>query len=277
MIYFYSGTPGSGKSLHVARVIMDNLKYGRKVIANFQINLPKRLRKKRDSFTYVDNTELTVDWLIDFAHRNHKLGREGQTVLIIDECAVMFNSRAWDSKDRNRWLVFFQQHRKLGYTCILVAQNDRMVDRQIRANFEYEVKHRSLSNFGTVGFLVGLVGIKLFCAISYWYGMKERLGAEFYRYRRRDSKLYDTYALFSLTDKQEEPAPAPAVLDRDTERKRRGTRPSAAEAVPAPSVLEQPEISDVDFSLILQKANEIIETHGVLNPVRGQVKGLEPL
>ena len=40
MIYFYSGTPGSGKSLHVARDIMSKLRRKEKnnVICNFPIN-----------------------------------------------------------------------------------------------------------------------------------------------------------------------------------------------------------------------------------------------
>ena len=38
MIYFYSGTPGSGKSLHVAQDIYQYLQRGKNVIANFDIN-----------------------------------------------------------------------------------------------------------------------------------------------------------------------------------------------------------------------------------------------
>ena len=39
MIYLYSGTPGSGKSLHMARDIMFKLRRGQNVIANFPINM----------------------------------------------------------------------------------------------------------------------------------------------------------------------------------------------------------------------------------------------
>ena len=38
MIYMYTGTPGSGKSYHVAKEIYWNLRHGRNVIANFDIN-----------------------------------------------------------------------------------------------------------------------------------------------------------------------------------------------------------------------------------------------
>ena len=38
VLKLYSGTPGSGKSLDVARKIYHALRYGRPVIANFDIN-----------------------------------------------------------------------------------------------------------------------------------------------------------------------------------------------------------------------------------------------
>ena len=37
---------------------------------------------------------------------------------------------------------------------ILIAQFDKMVDRQFRALFEYEYVHRKVSNFGVVGWLI---------------------------------------------------------------------------------------------------------------------------
>ena len=38
----------------------------------------------------------------------------------------------------------FSQHRKLGYRVILIAQFDRMLDRQIRSVLEYEYIHRKV-------------------------------------------------------------------------------------------------------------------------------------
>lgn len=37
-IYLYSGTPGSGKSLHATYDLIDYIKSGRGVIANFQVD-----------------------------------------------------------------------------------------------------------------------------------------------------------------------------------------------------------------------------------------------
>jgi len=198
MIYLYSGTPGSGKSLHMARDIMFKLRRCQDVIANFPVNMElvkKGIfgKRKTGRFTYIDNSGMTVKKLLEYAYQNHKIGREGQTLLCVDECQVIYNAREFNSKDRMEWVKFFAQHRKLGYNIILVSQNDRMIDRQIRCLIEYEVKHRKANAFGTIGMLIP---VPMFAAVSYWYGVRERLGVEFFTYRKKYSRLYDSYAVF---------------------------------------------------------------------------------
>lgn len=51
MIYLYSGTPGSGKSLHVARVIRNTLLLNKPVLANIPINTDRIRHPER--FIYV--------------------------------------------------------------------------------------------------------------------------------------------------------------------------------------------------------------------------------
>lgn len=90
MIYLYSGTPGSGKSLHTARVIHQSLRVGIPVIANFEINTEK-IKRKKSEFVFVDNTELTPEFLIDYAikHSDGKRIKEGSG--IISECSETLN------------------------------------------------------------------------------------------------------------------------------------------------------------------------------------------
>lgn len=127
---------------------------------------------------------------------NHPF-REGRLLLVIDECQLMFNAREWDAKGRKEWLSFFTQHRKYGYDVILIAQFDRMIDRQIRSLIEYEQIHRKVSNFGFWGQLFSLcAGGKLFVAVKVWYPMKERVGSEFFRADKKYYSLYDTYKHF---------------------------------------------------------------------------------
>lgn len=77
--------------------------------------------------------------------------------------------------------VLFTQHRHFGYTVVLVAQFDRMIDRQIRSLIEYEYVHRKLSNFGLKGMLLNLaMGGRTFVSVKIWYPMKEKVGQEFF-------------------------------------------------------------------------------------------------
>ena len=60
MIRLYSGTPGSGKSLHNARDVINRSRFGKPVIGNFPCDLS---RFKKANYTYVPNNKLTPDYL----------------------------------------------------------------------------------------------------------------------------------------------------------------------------------------------------------------------
>lgn len=221
MISLYSGTPGSGKSLHAAQKIYTRLTIARKpVIANFPVNrqllfytrrqLKKmaknpnyRPRKRKAArFYYVSDDHLTPQFLIDYARKFHKPRKENQTLLVIDECAsdTLFSNRSWQNKDRMAWLRFFQQHRKLGYTIYLIAQADKLIDKQIRCCIEYEVKHRKVNNFKLLGKIAGLLcGGSLFSATTVWYGIREKEGGELFRFKRLYEDFYDSYRDFGIT------------------------------------------------------------------------------
>lgn len=198
MIYLYSGTPGSGKSLHTARDILDALRVKKlPVIANFDINPDTRGYAER--FTYRDNMGLTPDFLLKFSEdyfKGRKV-REDRILLVIDEAQLVFNSRNWNQGQRMAWIEFFSQHRHFGYKVILIAQFDRMIDRQIRSLVEIEVNHRKMGNFGVKGLLLSLpFRGRLFLAISYYYGLKEKVGTSFLLPRKRYFRLYDSYSRF---------------------------------------------------------------------------------
>lgn len=199
MIHFYSGTPGSGKSLHVARDIYNRLNYNKKypnVICNFNINI-NMIKNKKAKFIYKDNSDLTVDFLVKYAIENHVLGKENQTLVVVDECSVIWNARSWQSSfNRDEWLKFFVQHRKLGYNFILISQNDRQIDRQIRSLFEYNIIHRKINNF-KIG---RLIPVPVFIAVTYWYGVNEKLNNEIFFYRKKWGKLYDSYGTFEIDE-----------------------------------------------------------------------------
>lgn len=194
MIYLFSGTPGSGKSYHATLDIYNKLyrqkarNFTPRVISNYYLNI------KLDRFLYLDNSEITTKFLYDFARENHKIGVESQTLLVIDEAQILFNSRDWNSsrkgETRMDWIKFFSQHRKFGYSIILIAQNDRMIDRQIRSLIEYEVAHMKMNNYFRI------IPFTVFLAVSRWYGQKMKLFHETILYRKKIANLYNSYEFF---------------------------------------------------------------------------------
>lgn len=100
MIYLYSGTPGSGKSLDTARVILNTIRVKKPIICNFSINVPAKMQDKSKYFHFWSNDELSVDRLVAFSRdyfSNHKF-KEGAITLVIDEAQLLFNSREWNKK-----------------------------------------------------------------------------------------------------------------------------------------------------------------------------------
>ena len=201
MIELYSGTPGSGKSLHSAKEIRMRLKQPDKVIiGNFYVNT-KAISKCKGNYIYVSNDRLKPGRLMQFARRYARhIGRrlkEDEVWIIIDEAQLLFNSRDWQKLAGSGWLSFFSQHRHYGFKIILIAQFDRMLDRQVRSLIEYEIKHRKVSRAGAMGLIVGLFfGGNLYVAVTCWYPMRERLSGDFFIGTHKSFDIYDSYNHF---------------------------------------------------------------------------------
>lgn len=203
MIRLYSGTPGSGKSYHIAADLYTGLQETSKLyICNFDVKQPKW---SKGNFIFLDNSEITPAKLVEISKRwflNHRFA-EGQIVLYLDECQLMFNAREWQQSGRDTWLSFFTQHRKYGYDIILVAQFDRMVDRQIRSLIEEEQLHRKLSNVGWQGKVANIaMGGHMFARVIYYYPLHERTAGYVYKMRRKVFSIYDTYGDFKVGEEK---------------------------------------------------------------------------
>lgn len=204
-IYLYSGTPGTGKSLHAANEIRFQLnrRKPRPVIGNFALS-PLAPVRNDGWFWHYDNQDLTPDLLMDFADdywtNTNPNFREDHITLVLDECQLLFNSRLWTAKDRLAWLEFFSQHRKFGYKVIFIAQSAKMVDNQFRMLVEYEYMHRKVANLGIIGTLVGALFLnRLYMHINYYFQTSERLGMDWFVASNKDFAMYDTHARFERT------------------------------------------------------------------------------
>lgn len=226
MINFFTGRPGNGKSLHMAMVIYSEMKKGKNVIANFEINervfdaFDRKHPGKRGAFIYVPNAQLLnssyragakgrysyIEGLYGFAGQFHKRnGRgqilENQTLLVLDECQEIFNSRSWNRKDRLEWCSFFRQHRKHGYDVYLISQDDNVIDKQIRSILQYEYEHRCVNNYKLFGKLLGFfAGGRLFVCVKRMYGVRSkdaRINSTFFAGQRFFYGFYDSYKTFA--------------------------------------------------------------------------------
>lgn len=267
-IDLYSGTPGSGKSLHAAKRIVDWSRQGKPVITNFEVDLSKYPKAKQ---FYVDDDELTPDFLVKFS-REYFEGRkltkkdEDTILLVIDECQLIFNSREYQKKDRKSWIKLFSTHRHLGYHVILIAQMDKMLDKQIRGLIEYEFIHRKLSNFGKAGKLltVALAG-EMFTSVQMWYPLKLKIGSQMFRAKKKYYSIYDSYASFG------DPKPLPAADQSAHE----APAEPAQEESPAPE-LSDPEVKQGEIIDLAPKRRIWNRLPELLSPAPYQGKYLRP-
>lgn len=197
MLTLYTGTPGSGKSYHATERIDIWLRQGKNVISTYPIKVNNH---HKGIFTFVPLLSISVDYLLQFFKDHHKPNKEDQTLVVIDECHIIFNSREFNNKARAKWLQFLALSRHYGYDFILITQNDRAIDRQIRGLVEYNIKHRNLAGFGLKGWLLIFVLHKKFVAIKMWYVNNEKCTQEFFNIRKRVTRLYDTFAMFDDYD-----------------------------------------------------------------------------
>lgn len=204
MIELYSGTPGSGKSLHTADLMYRWVTiFKAPVICNFGFNFLACKCKGYGSGYIIDNNKLTPDFLIDFSEQYRSVRKwnsipEEHLLLVIDEAQLLFNAREWNKGNRADWISFFTQHRKLGYRVVLIAQFDRMLDRQIRSVIEYEYIHRKVKNIGKGGIIFNLLaGGGLHVAVKIYKPLNEKVGSTFFKGNSFLYSLYNSYTRFT--------------------------------------------------------------------------------
>ncbi len=219
MVYFYTGVPGSGKGVHSSEVVYRMLQSGKDIITNIEFHtelIEPKGRKPLGHCIYVPTREFLQDAFIKkpkgseekysylqglygFANNYHLRDSNGdffehQTFLVLDEVQEFFNSRTWNRRDRLAWCSFFREHRKYGYDCILISQDDKSVDKQIRQILQKNVLHRKVTDYKLFGKVLKLLtGRDLFVAISSQYGMKKADARTATRFYFGKQKYYDFY------------------------------------------------------------------------------------
>jgi len=150
-----------------------------------------------------------------------------QTFIVIDEAHLLFNTRGFDMKERQKWCEFLALHRHYWYDIMLLTQNDRAIDRQVRGLVEFNYKHRKLTSYGLKGFLLVAVLHKKYVAVRYWYVLNEKCDAYFFNTKKKIFKLYDTMAIISPQKKNNDGTSSvadlfPSPAEWNAQRKKEG-------------------------------------------------------
>lgn len=190
-IFLVEGTPGSGKTAYCARRIAAALAAGQPVATNVELRpdvarfvarrtsgLNWRRRRRREeviSRSYVVANSIEDLRRIRLAPapvrrrgllRRRTQQQEGRGLMVLDEMGSILNSRSWSKQDRQDVIEFFAQHRKLGWTVLIIAQDGDMLDKQVRLMVEQSIRLRNLRVVKKFG--IPIVPFNLFLAIWTW-------------------------------------------------------------------------------------------------------------
>ena len=221
MMQIYTGTPGSGKSLHCAHDIRFNLRLGKNVISTCNIDvsmcfytpfqewkynkfgiIPKKKKddKRMKNFHYIDINQITPEFLYEFAARYHVFGKEHQTIIYLDECVSIFSPTVIgnDVEKWNRWDRFFQFHRHFGFDIVLIPQSSKLIARKVLEYCEFDCRHYNRKHQGMLGFFLSLFAGGLFSYSTYWRGIRSKpLESGFFTYKPLYGQMYNSYSMFN--------------------------------------------------------------------------------
>lgn len=149
MLQLYTGTPGSGKSYHAVR---EGLWQARRklVVANFVVTDSPELRQLDNGrwvgWLHISDDDMTVAAMIGIYDKYlREAHRESVALWIMDEAQRKFNTREWNQPERKSWVTFASLHRHLGFDGILVVQDMSLLDGQMAAMCQEQMRHRRVN------------------------------------------------------------------------------------------------------------------------------------
>jgi len=155
-IWAVTGKVGSGKNLYAMRRVMEYAFEGRRVVANYAVDLrpvqPMLARLLGRECPEVERipsrpTYEDLQGLGKGGPREHRAG-----LLVLDECGPLFDARNWQHADRAKLVNWLLHSRKLAWDVMLIVQNIGLIDKQIRiACIESCVSLRRLDRLKLLG------------------------------------------------------------------------------------------------------------------------------
>lgn len=134
MIYVLVGPVGSGKTLMATQRLVDYAAQGRRIAANYHVDLAPACNNRRSK---VARGSCTVVSPLVSVPELEMLGIGGPTedragLLVWDEAGDSLNSRTWDDKYREAKLRWLRLSRKRKWDVLLMVQVLSSLDKQLR-------------------------------------------------------------------------------------------------------------------------------------------------
>lgn len=136
----YTGLMGGGKSYMAIEKIVQHLPKGGLVYTNLDLNweVIKAWCKVEHKVILDDKqyTQLKTEELAEFQNFISAGTDENPVLVVIDECALFFNSRKWQESSSDM-LAFLTQVRKVSVHLIFITQHIKDIDSQMRHRIHY--------------------------------------------------------------------------------------------------------------------------------------------
>ncbi len=167
MIVGIIGKRGCGKTITMAKTVMDMLEKGKTIYTNFHLN-KKAIPKKYHSKIHLLDAEF---------FKNYKNFKLYNCALFLDEIYIYIDSRSSMSKRNRLWSYFINQTRKRGVDLYFTTQFFRQVELRLRENteifiFPQIVKHENkiiiINKIYSYGDNLKRIGIERFIGNDYY-------------------------------------------------------------------------------------------------------------
>lgn len=180
-VYLVSGPPGEGKTAFTMRKVARALAKGMPVVTNVRVRpdagtfiarhtvarIRPGLRAARAD--RIDRSLLVLDELPDLYRVRVPPSEEGSWLVVLDEAGTWLNSRAWSAAGRDHMIEWFAQHRKLGSDVYLIAQDEDMIDKQVRGLINERIELRNMKRVKRFGVpLLWWMPRPVFLALRVW-------------------------------------------------------------------------------------------------------------
>jgi len=181
VITLVTAPPGNGKSAYAVRAIARALESGKPVATNIHLradfaefvarrgNAVRQLVPGRVGRVAAvrDRQVFVSDDVRELARVRLRGYGESRGLQVWDETPDFLNAHDWSGEDVKALSKFGRKHRHLGWDILILAQDEDMIAKQVRVNYESQVHMRNLKRAKVAG--VSIFPFNYFVATSVWH------------------------------------------------------------------------------------------------------------